>query len=684
VTTHLKPRASSPSPSAGQADRLFAAALAIVSARTVDDMLRETAVRAAEIIGAHQALASLSVDRDASHALTHVHASPKYAEHTFDPATLVRSGPLAEVSATNRPVRLTQEDLERRPDWPPPGRAGREATDPPMCGLLAVPLVGREGRNLGLIQLSDRSEGEFDAADEQVLTSLAQFTAMAIEQLRLHADLAYQSRLTRTVSENATSGLFLMDARGRLTYMNSAGRRIIGYEMSELAGRTLHEVIHHSRPDGTPLPLADCRIWRAVLGSEGALGPAEDWFIHPDGTFYPVRIAATPVLRDQRLVSIVLEVQDISVERAVARRLRDLAVSASDRAAKLRGLIEAIGDAVVVCEPDRSVSLMNPAAVEMFGPLADVDELLERLRGADGSTMGPGTEIGGSYLLGGSAPDTWVEARAFPVPLVPARTDGRADEVEGPAVPGRIYILRDVTASRQAKVLRETFIGMLSHELRTPITTVYGGTKLLSRRAEELDPALQSMVGDIEAEAERLYRLVEDLVVLTKSEALTLETGREPLLVQRLLPRLVAAEARRWPTLEFSVECASDLAPVMAEPTYIEQVVRNLLTNAAKYGGAAGLVEVTATAGDDDEVVVRVMDRGPGFPEEEAGRLFDIYYRSPQVARRAAGAGIGLFVCKALIDAMAGRIWARERPGGGAEFGFALPGLVEPADRGTA
>jgi two-component system sensor histidine kinase KdpD len=244
---------------------------------------------------------------------------------------------------------------------------------------------------------------------------------------------------------------------------------------------------------------------------------------------------------------------------------------------------------------------------------------------------------------------------------------------------GRIHVFRDVTASRRAKVIRETFIGMLSHELRTPITTVYGGTKVLARRSEQLLPEVRSIVADIEAESERLYRLVEDLVVLTKSESASLEAGREPVLLQRVVPRLVATEARRWPALKFHTSCPASLPPVLAEQTYVEQVVRNLLTNAAKYGGSAGTVEVEAGT-EGDEVVIRVLDRGPGFPENDADRLFDIYYRSPSVARQAAGAGIGLFVCKSLVEAMGGRIWADDRPGGGATFAFALPAMAEPAD----
>ena len=126
--------------------------------------------------------------------------------------------------------------------------------------------------------------------------------------------------------------------------------------------------------------MAECRVWRTVIGEQTNLEPFEDWFIRPDGTFYPVRIAAAPIQRDDRVVSVVLEVQDITAERAVARRLRDLALSASDRAAKLQGLIELIGDPVVVADPDGAVSLMNPAATECSARARHVRQFVALLR----------------------------------------------------------------------------------------------------------------------------------------------------------------------------------------------------------------------------------------------------------------------------------------------------------------
>jgi two-component system sensor histidine kinase KdpD len=94
-----------------------------------------------------------------------------------------------------------------------------------------------------------------------------------------------------------------------------------------------------------------------------------------------------------------------------------------------------------------------------------------------------------------------------------------------------------------------------------------------------------------------------------------------------------------------------------------------------KYGGPAGHVSIEARAGDD-EVEVRVVDDGPGFPEAEVGRLFQLYYRSASVSKQVSGSGIGLFVCARLIDAMGGRIWAANRAAGGAEFGFALRAMA--------
>jgi two-component system sensor histidine kinase KdpD len=236
-----------------------------------------------------------------------------------------------------------------------------------------------------------------------------------------------------------------------------------------------------------------------------------------------------------------------------------------------------------------------------------------------------------------------------------------------------IVVMRDITELRAARAAREAFMGVLSHELRTPITTIYGGSELLAR---DLDAAGRAeVIADIRAESERLVRLVEDLLVMTRVERGIVEIADEPILLQHLLASVIAAAGSTWPSARITLRAADRRPAVRGDPTYIEQVVRNLLTNAVRYGrGLEEGVDVEAEEANN-EVIVRVIDHGDGFGGEEPDRLFELFYRSSSARSVPGGAGIGLFVCRNLIEKMGGHIRARERPEGGAEFDFSLPVL---------
>ncbi len=368
--------------------------------------------------------------------------------------------------------------------------------------------------------------------------------------------------------------------------------------------------------------------------------------------------------------AIVAIVRDIRDRIEVQVRLQRLAQAEHSRAAELNAVIRAIGEGVVVCAADGTITLTNPAAERLF-PGADertYDDFLAQLDDPDGSAPHLGVRGGPVELATRADPDRWVELSTYPVDV------GVGQSMSGEET---IVVLRDVTEARRREALRETFIGVLSHELRTPVTTIFGGAKLLAREASTLDePTKRGIFRDIHDEAERLQRLVEDVVALNRFAEGAGEIGWEPVLIQRLLPRVVTSEEGRWPGVTFTLEIAPNLPTVTADSTYVEQVVRNLLANAAKYGGAGSTVTLIAEAGKG-EVVVRVLDDGPGFPADETRQLFELFYRSSGTAGTATGAGIGLFVCARLIAAMKGRIWAALREGGGAEFGVALTVLAD-------
>jgi signal transduction histidine kinase len=353
-------------------------------------------------------------------------------------------------------------------------------------------------------------------------------------------------------------------------------------------------------------------------------------------------------------------------------RLNSLAVAEQAHAAQLRAVIESIGDAVVVCDAIGSVLLSNPAADAMLGPnlsdgLAGIMRAFEWPDDLDPYELPP-TEAIEVRLAAWPGPtdqtERWVELSAFPVRGTDERAIGRGG--------GTILVLRDVTASRAARNVREAFLGVLSHELRTPVTTIYGGAEVVSRKGDDMNPdARREILDDIREDADRLYRLVENLLVLSRVERQGLQIETEPILLQRLIPRVVDAESARWPNASWEQRLPAGLPPVATEETYIEQVLRNLLSNAAKYGGD-GLVTITA----EDRgatVAVAVSDSGAGIDEDEVELLFELFYRSPSVVRRASGAGIGLFVSRNLIRAMGGDMRARNRPEGGAVFEFDVP-----------
>lgn len=236
---------------------------------------------------------------------------------------------------------------------------------------------------------------------------------------------------------------------------------------------------------------------------------------------------------------------------------------------------------------------------------------------------------------------------------------------------------RDRLAAEELRAaeFREAFVDVISHELRTPITTILGAMEILTR-PRRVDDAVQTMLlADVRAESERLYRLVEDLLVLSHIERGGLVVEAEPLQLARVLDGVVKRVAAELPSVRIQLQVASPLPVVLGEATYVEQILRNLLENAAKYSPAGANVVVTAQH-EGADVLVRVADNGPGIPEASLGHLFDLFYRDPEAARSVSGSGIGLFVCRSLAEAMGGQMSARNRPEGGAAFSFGLPVLL--------
>jgi PAS domain S-box-containing protein len=522
-----------------------------------------------------------------------------------------------------------------------------------MCAPM---IVG--DRVLGTISFAGAESGRiFGQRHLQFAVDLAARAGAALENAR-----AFQAAdRFRQILDAVAEAIFVLEPTGDVVQgVNHGASELLGRPPAELVGRRLSELVEDPVSQGVE------RVMRAVRDGRSEARTVPLSFRRDGAASIPAEVLLQRVELPGEGPAIVAIARDVRERLEVQGRLKRLAEAEHARAAELNAVIRAMGDGVVVCGEDGRTILANPAGRSMFPGITEMgySGILDALRDPDGAAPRLGTHAGPVVFRTKVEPERWIEVATYPVDRA---TEG---ETHGET----IIVLRDVTEQRQREAVRETFISVLSHELRTPVTTIFGGARVLSRDESGLDEATRrEILIDVADEAERLKRLVEDVVALSRFGETDADLGREPVLLQRVVPTVVASEEERWPGVVFSISIPPGLPTVVADPTYLEQVIRNLLANAAKYGGQGASVEVVVEADiDAEEVAVCVRDDGPGIKIAEAERLFDLFYRSPTTASATTGAGIGLFVCARLVRAMGGRVWARALPAGGAEFGFAL------------
>jgi signal transduction histidine kinase len=229
---------------------------------------------------------------------------------------------------------------------------------------------------------------------------------------------------------------------------------------------------------------------------------------------------------------------------------------------------------------------------------------------------------------------------------------------------------------RELDRLKEDFVAVVSHELRTPLATVYGGVETLQRRSLP-DEARARLFAVIRQEATRLAKLVDDVLWASR-----LDARREPNVethfdAPTLIAEVVAAARETAPVnLELAVAVDQPLRRVAADRDHTQRVLANLIENAVKYSPDGGTVTVGATT-SGDSVRFTVRDEGIGIPAGERERVFEKFTRlDPQMTRGIGGTGLGLYICKQLVENMRGRIWVEAAPGRGSVFAFELPAAV--------
>jgi two-component system sensor histidine kinase KdpD len=222
----------------------------------------------------------------------------------------------------------------------------------------------------------------------------------------------------------------------------------------------------------------------------------------------------------------------------------------------------------------------------------------------------------------------------------------------------------------EAEQLRSSLLSSVSHDLRTPLAVITGAAGTLLEKPHEIaESTRRELIQAVLDEAERLNRLIRNLLDMTRLESGAVTLKREPLPLEELVGAALNRLEGRLKSHEVKVELPADLPLVPCDPILIEQALLNLLENAVKYG--ADPIEISA-ASYPGEVMIEIADRGAGIPPGEEERVFDKFHRAGR-ENTPGGVGLGLAICRAIATAHGGRIRADNREGGGAAFRLFLP-----------
>ena len=360
-------------------------------------------------------------------------------------------------------------------------------------------------------------------------------------------------------------------------------------------------------------------------------------------------------------------------------RVAAMTTSLRDERDVLDAVLESAGDGILMVAPDGMPVVANRHWTELVGqPTLEAAAGLRRVETASAGAADDFEHVAARWL----ADPEHVAAADFerPEPYQRFRVYSAPVRDHGGAILGRIVVLRDVTRETEAERTRSALIASVSHELRSPLTAISGYTDTLLHDGPWDDTTQREFLEVVSLSAARLAALVDNLLDAATLEAGAMRLQREPVRVERIAERVLAARRLLAGTCTLHLETRPGLPLADADPLRVEQVLANLVDNAIKYSPAGGAIRVRLSRTDDDMLSVSVSDEGLGIPAEHLPHLFERFYRVDSRTRSVKGAGLGLYICRSLVESHGGHIWVQSQPGRGSTFAFTLP--VLPADVG--
>jgi PAS domain S-box-containing protein len=522
-------------------------------------------------------------------------------------------------------------------------------------------------------------------------------------RVALQGEISEASLLT--LLDVSPDALVLVDAAGRIVLVNSQVEALFGYPSSELEGLQMEvllpqrfhaaHALHRERYAASP------RIRPMGAGLE-LYGRCKD------GAEIPVDISLSPLTLGGTL-HVLAAIRDITERRRLQERERAAREAAEARLALLQLILDALPASVYIVQGEEArLVLANRATTTLWGATWHIGQpMLDflaahhiHLFSMDGRPLPPTSFATLRAVRTGETvrhqQETIRRADGATLPvLVNAVALGRrllagmpaavGSHTTDPAEPVALVVHQDVTALKEAERLKDEFIGIAAHELRTPLAVLKGFAQtLLVQTARGKGPELvdwqMEALQSIDQATARLVELTEDLLDVTRLQAGRLALHLEPTDLVALTKRVVTR--LQMTTERHTLSLATPLEHLVAQvdPRRMEQVLSNLIGNAIKYSPEVGSIEVTIREEEQaHEALLSVSDHGIGIPAQQHLLIFGRFARTDNArAYGIGGTGLGLYLCRELVERHGGRIWFESVEGQGSTFFVALPLLIYP------
>jgi PAS domain S-box-containing protein len=462
----------------------------------------------------------------------------------------------------------------------------------------------------------------------------------------------------RALFEHAPEGVMVADEEGRCIEVNAAACLMLCQGREQLVGRTVFDILGGEDAPrlvdarNTSLPTEWVEVWEWTMKRD-------------DGAFIPVEVTGKKLPDGRWQVFL----RDISHRRQREEELREVT-------RLLDSIVENVPAMIFMKNPgDLRFERFNRAGEELLGVarhglLGKTDHDLFPKEQADFFQATDREALKGRKLvvipeepIRTASGTRWLYTMKLPI-------------LDGMGMPLHLLgISVDITDRRRVEheleELRAEWASIVAHDLRQPLHSISLSAQSLASATNE--PRPRKYIERIRSEAGRLYRMVGDLMDISRLDAHRLELVRKPIDVTAIVRECVERTAPEAPDRPFDVAVAGDIRKADADPDRVAQVLENLLTNAMKYGKPGTSIAV-AIEPQSDAVAVAVSSVGDPIAQEELPRIFDRYHRTAAARRGGAkGAGLGLYITRSLVEAHGGRITAESTPAGTTTFRFTLP-----------